>query len=64
MNAKMIQFLLIAVVVMALCLGVGGGWLLPRFGIEGMLAQAIPGAIGGAIVALLYQRMIMRSDGA
>ena len=61
---KLLPFLLLAVVVMALFLGVGGGWLLPMLGVEGALARAIPAAIGGALIAILYVRMVKRPDGA
>ena len=61
---KMISFLLVAAVVMALALGVGGGWLMPMLGIEGALARAIPAAIAGAIIAVVYVKMVKRPDGA
>lgn len=58
MNSEWIKFLLIAVIVMAVCLGGIGGWLLPEFGLGPMPSRAIGGAIGGGIIAYLYQRMI------
>ena len=61
MNADMVKLLVIAVVVMTVCLAGIGGWLLPRFGIEGVMATAIGGGIGGAIIALLYQKMIKKA---
>lgn len=64
MNAKMTQFLLIALVLMAVCLGLGGGWLLPQLGFEPPLTQVMPAALGGALIALIYFRMFKRPDGA
>lgn len=61
MTADWVKFLLIAVVVMVICLGGIGGWLLPRVGLENpMLTKAIGGAIGGAIIAICYQKMILK----
>jgi hypothetical protein len=64
MSAEWIKFLLVAIVVMVICLGGIGGWLLPQVGVGGVLARAIGGAIGGAIIAVCYQKMIKRPDGA
>jgi hypothetical protein len=61
---KMVPFLLVAIVVMALALGVGGAWLMPMLGIEGALARAIPAGIAGAIIAILYVKMVKRPDSA
>lgn len=64
MNANWLKFLLIALVVMAACLGGLGGWLLPRLGLEGALARGVAAGLGGAIIGLLYIRMIKRPGGA
>ncbi|MGE0180194.1 MAG: hypothetical protein AB7O91_10295 [Sphingomonas sp.] len=61
---KWVPFLLIAVVAMAVCLGGVGGWLLPQLGVEGPVARAIGGGLGGVIVAILYMRMIKGPGGA
>lgn len=61
---KLIPFLLAACVIMAFFLGVGGGWLMPTLGVEGPLAQAIPAAIGGALIAVLYVRMVKKPGDA
>lgn len=61
MNADWVKFLLIALVAMAVCLGGIGGWLLPRLGIENpAVAKAIGGAIGGVIIAIFYQKLILK----
>lgn len=60
MNADWIKFLLIAVVAMGVCLGGLGGWLLPQLGLGQMPARAIGGAVGGVIIALCYQKMILK----
>jgi peptidoglycan/LPS O-acetylase OafA/YrhL len=52
-----IRFLVIAVIVVVLCLGGLAGWLLPRMGVDAGMARIIGGALGGVIVAVLYQRM-------
>ena len=52
-----VKFLVIAVVVMALCLGGLGGWLLPRVGLDASMARMLSAALGGVVVAILYQRM-------
>lgn len=62
MSKQWILFLLIAVVVMSVCMGVIGGWLLPQYGFEGPLAKALPAALGGAIIAALYVKMIKGSN--
>jgi hypothetical protein len=51
-----VKFLVIAVIVMVVCLGGLGGWLLPRMGLDAGMARIVGTAIGGAIVAVLYQR--------
>ena len=61
---KMVTFLLVAIVVMALALGLGGGWLMPMLGVEGALARAIPAGLAGAIIAVLYVKMVKRPDSA
>jgi hypothetical protein len=53
-----VLFLLIALVVMAACLGGLGGWLFPRLGFEGPLSRAVAAGVGGAIIGLLYVRII------
>ena len=57
-------FLIFAVIAMAVCLGGIGGWLMPQLGVEGPLARAIGGGLGGVIVAILYMRMIKGLPGA
>jgi len=52
-----VKFLIVAVIVMAICLGGLGGWLLPRLHLDPSTARFIGGAVGGMIVALLYVRM-------
>jgi len=52
-----VKFLVVAVIVMALCLGGLGGWLLPRMGVDPFTARIIAGALGGVLVVLLLQRM-------
>lgn len=52
-----VKFLVIAVIVMVVCLGGMGGWLLPRMGLDPFAARIVASAIGGMIVAVLYQRM-------
>jgi len=64
MSTQWIKFLLIALAAMAICLGGIGGWLLPSLGYEGPLWRALAAGIGGAIVAILYVKMIKRADGA
>ena len=61
---KMVTFLLVAIVVMVLALGLGGGWLMPMLGVEGALARAIPAGLAGAIIAVLYVKMVKRPDSA
>ena len=61
MNADMVKLLLVAVVVMTVCLAGIGGWLLPQLGIQGVLATAIGGGIGGAIIAIFYQKLIKKA---
>jgi hypothetical protein len=55
-------FLLIALAIMAVCLGLGGGLLLPALGVEGVAARAIPAGLAGAIIAVVYFQMFKRSD--
>ena len=52
-----IKFLAVAVIVMAVCLGGLGGWLLPRMGLDPAVARMIGAATGGVIIALLFVRM-------
>jgi len=61
---SMVQFLIFAIVVMVICLGGIGGWLLPQLGIHGMAATAIAGGLGGAIMAVVYQKKVRKADGA
>lgn len=61
MNGDWVKLILIALVVMAICLGGIGGWLLPQLGIENpMVAKAVGGAIGGVIIAIFYQKLILK----
>lgn len=60
---KLVVFLIIAALIMVLFLAVGGGWLMPMLGIEGPLARAIPAGIAGALIAILYVRMVKKPDG-
>lgn len=52
-----LKFLIAAVIVMALCLGGLGGWLLPRLGVDPLMARIAAGALGGVLVVLLMTRM-------
>lgn len=61
---KIAWFFLIALAVMAICLGLGGGLLLPALGVEGEAARIIPAGVGGAIIGLFYIRMFRRPTGA
>jgi hypothetical protein len=61
---KIAWFLLVALAIMALCLGLGGGLLLPALGVEGELARMIPAGVGGACIGLLYILMFRRPTGA
>jgi hypothetical protein len=60
---KLAVFLLVAVAIGAACFLVGA-WLLPMLGVEGMLTQAIPGGVSGAIIAIVYLQMFKRPRGA
>lgn len=61
---KIAWFFLIALAIMALCLGLGGGWLLPALGVEGVAARVIPAGLAGAIIAIVYLQMFKRPSGA
>lgn len=61
---KVARFFLIALAIMAVCIGLGGGLLLPALGVEGELARMIPAGIGGAIIGLFYIQMFKRPSGA
>jgi hypothetical protein len=61
---KIAWFFLIALAVMAVCLGLGGGLLLPALGVEGQMARIIPGGIAGAIIAVVFLKMFKRPSGA
>jgi len=52
-----IKFLAAAAVVMAVCLGGFGNYLLPRIGVDPAMARTIGAAAGGVIIAILYARM-------
>jgi len=56
-----IVFLIIAVIVAVVCLGLGGAWLLPMLGVEGLPARMISAGVAGAIIAVIYMRMRGRS---
>jgi hypothetical protein len=51
---KSAWFFLVALAVMALCIGLGGGLLLPALGVERALAGTISAGFGGAIIGLLF----------
>jgi hypothetical protein len=57
-------FLLLAVISVVLFLGVGGGWLLPRLGVDAAAARIIGAALAGVAIAILYFRMIRGTAGA
>jgi hypothetical protein len=46
------------------CFGGIGGWLLPMWGVEGMLVQVICGGIAGALIAAVYVTKVKKPDGA
>ena len=52
-----VKFLVIAAILMALCLGGLGAWLLPMMGVDPFTARIVAGAVGGALVVMLLQRM-------
>ena len=52
-----VKFLIAAAIVMALCLGVLGGWLLPRMGVDPSTARIASSAVGGVLIVLLMARM-------
>ena len=52
-----VKFLVIAAILMALCLGGLGAWLLPMMGVDPFTARIVAGAVGGVLVVLLLQRM-------
>jgi|GEM_PF-2956587 len=60
MNSDWVKFLLVAVVAMLVCFGGLGGWLLPQLGLGPMPAKAIGAAVGGVIIAICYQKMILK----
>ena len=64
MAMKWTLFLLSAVVAVIVGLGVVGGWLMPQLGIEGPLARGIGAGLAGAVIAVLYFRMIKGAGGA
>ena len=57
-------FLFLSLVVMALCLGLGGAWLLPMMGVQGVVGRMIAAGIAGAIIAILYLKLIKGFKGA
>ncbi len=52
-----VKFLVAAAIVMALCLGGLGAWLVPQLGVDPSTARIASGALGGVLVVLLLQRM-------
>ena len=52
-----VKFLIVAMIVMALCLGVLGAWLLTIFGVDPSTARIASGGLGGVPVVLALQRM-------
>ena len=61
---KIAWFLLVALAIMALCLGLGGGLLLPALGVERGTAGTIAAGLGGAIVGIFYILTFRRPTGA
>ena len=61
---KAAWFFLIALAIMAVCLGLGGGLLLPALGVQGETARIVSAGIGGAIIGLFYILMFKRPSGA
>lgn len=57
-------FLLVALAIMAVFLGLGGGLLLPALGVEGTVARLLPAGLAGALIAVVYLQMFKRPDGA
>ena len=57
-------FLLVALAIMAVCIGLGGGLLLPALGVERALAGTLSAGLGGAIVGVLFILMFRRPTGA
>ncbi|MEA3014780.1 MAG: hypothetical protein QOD42_3325 [Sphingomonadales bacterium] len=60
----MVWFFLVALAIMALFLGLGGGWLLPALGVEGVAARVVSGGLAGMIIAIVYLQMFKRPSGA
>jgi hypothetical protein len=52
-----VKFLAAAVIVMFVCLGGLGGYVLPRMGLDASTARMVGAAIGGVIIAILFTRM-------
>jgi hypothetical protein len=61
---KIPWFFLIALAVMAVCIGLGGGLLLPALGVERGIAGTISAGFGGAIIGVFYILMFKRPNGA
>jgi hypothetical protein len=61
---KIPWFFLIALAVMAVCIGLGGGLLLPALGVERGIAGTIAAGFGGAIIGVFYILMFKRPSGA
>ena len=61
---KIAWFFLIALAVMALTIGLGGGLLLPALGVERGTDGTIAAGLGGAIIGVFYILMFRRPTGA
>jgi hypothetical protein len=59
-----VLFLIAAVLIATFCFLVLGAWLLPMLGLTGIWLSAIPGAISGGTIALIYFNMFKRPNGA
>ena len=54
-------FLVVAFAIGFIVFGLGGGYLLPMFGLEGSVARMICGGLAGLCIAILYMRMFKRA---
>jgi hypothetical protein len=61
---KSAWFFLVALAVMAVCIGLGGGLLLPALGVARGTAGTIAAGLGGAIIGIFYILMSRRPTGA
>jgi hypothetical protein len=61
---KIAWFLLVALAIMAVCIGLGGGLLLPALGVVRGTAGTVAAGVGGAIVGVLYILTFRRPTGA